>query len=201
MKRSNKLFLAFAAALLLMFAGAMYGASSLQRSLGHYSAAVKSTDVQMQVVARVSVISAALMLAACTGGLIGAVVFRRRIARLIDAGGKGAETAFASPFEGTSADEIAALRAALVEIQSSLSSVGHHVSQNVAATSIAVSQNVGAQPHHSSRTEAQAASLEETMVRIEKLIATVRQNSVGAKRASLLAVRTSGAQEEVLRAA
>jgi methyl-accepting chemotaxis protein len=75
------------------------------------------------------------------------------------------------------------------------------VSQNAAATSMAGSQNTAVHPHLSSRTEAQAASLEETMVRIEKLIATVRQNSVSAKRASLLAVRTSSAQEEVLRAA
>lgn len=201
MKRLNKFSLAFAAVLLLMFAGAIYGVSSLHRSLGHYSMAVKSPDIQALVVARVSVISAALMLAACTGGLIGAVVFRRRIARAMGAADTDTDGEIAASFDGTGADEIASLRAALVEIQSSLSGVGHHVSQNAAATSMAGSQNTAVHPHLSSRTEAQAASLEETMVRIEKLIATVRQNSVSAKRASLLAVRTSSAQEEVLRAA
>ncbi|MGF6753331.1 methyl-accepting chemotaxis protein [Paraburkholderia sp. GAS334] len=145
--------------------------------------------------ARASEISVALMLVACTGGLIGAVLFSRTITRPLDHAVGVARTIavgdLSTQFDAPGSDEIAMLRAALMDMQGSLSNVVSNVRQNAEAVSTASSQIAAGNLSLSSRTEEQAASLEETAASMEELTATVRQNSDNAKQASLLAARAS----------
>nr|WP_311527527.1 methyl-accepting chemotaxis protein [uncultured Ralstonia sp.] len=157
------------------------------------SAAVSAKTAQTAHIALV--VSVVLMLAAFGLGLAGAFLFSRSItrplSRAVDVASAVSHGDLAKPFEARGTDEIGQLLIALKEMQTSLASVVSEVRRNVEGVASASSQIASGNLSLSSRTEAQAASLQETAANIEQITATVRLNSENAVQASTLAGHAS----------
>jgi methyl-accepting chemotaxis protein-1 (serine sensor receptor) len=140
-------------------------------------------------------VSSVLMFAAFGLGLSGAFVFSRTITRplaqAIDVASAVSQGDLAHPFEARGTDEIGQLLSALKTMQTSLASVVSEVRRNAEGVAAASSQIASGNLNLSSRTEEQAASLEQTAANMGELTSTVRRNSENAEQASTLAGHAS----------
>ncbi|RYP57981.1 hypothetical protein DL771_011381 [Monosporascus sp. 5C6A] len=141
------------------------------------------------------VVSSALMLVAFGLGLAGAFIFSRTItkplARAADVASAVSHGDLAKPFDSRGSDEIGQLLHALKQMQTNLANVVSEVRRNAEGVAAASSQIAAGNLNLSSRTEEQAASLEETAANIGELTSTVRRNSESAVQASSLAGHAS----------
>ncbi|CAJ0890916.1 hypothetical protein R20233_03528 [Ralstonia sp. LMG 32965] len=141
------------------------------------------------------VVSVVLMLAAFGLGLGGAFLFSRSITRPLSRAVEVARTVsqgdLAGAFDVRGSDEIAQLFVALKDMQRSLASVVSEVRRNAEGVASASSQIASGNLSLSSRTEEQAASLQETAANMDEITSTVRRNSENAVQASTLADHAS----------
>jgi methyl-accepting chemotaxis protein len=163
------------------------------KSVGETSAAVSAeaaADGRRQ-----TLISIALMLAACIVGLASGVLFGRSISRPLSRAVEMARTVaagdLATPVVAKGRDEIAELLREMESMRTRLVDVIALVrrnSESVAAASAEIAQGNQAL---SQRTEEQASALEETAASMEQLGSTVRQNADNASQANQLAQSAS----------
>ncbi|HJU99359.1 MAG TPA: methyl-accepting chemotaxis protein [Burkholderiaceae bacterium] len=99
-------------------------------------------------------------------------------------------------FETDSTDEVGQLLRALEQMNSNLIATIRDVRMNVETMAVATRQIAAGNADLSGRTEAQAASLEETASSIEEFAATVKQNADNSVEANTLAVNASNVAQE-----
>ncbi|MBA5636763.1 PAS domain S-box protein [Duganella sp. LX20W] len=99
-------------------------------------------------------------------------------------------------FETDSTDEVGQLLRALEQMNSNLIATIRDVRMNVETMAVATRQIAAGNADLSGRTEAQAASLEETASSIEEFAATVKQNADNSVEANKLAVNASNVAQE-----
>ncbi|MDB5992123.1 MAG: methyl-accepting chemotaxis sensory transducer [Herbaspirillum sp.] len=136
-------------------------------------------------------VSIALMMIGFIGSVIGGILFSRSISRPLDKCVGLAQMVAAGDLTGNivihSNDEIGLLLQALKDMNSSLGHIVAEVRMGTDAIAIASGQIASGNLDLSSRTEGQAASLEETAASMEQLTSTVKQNSENAQQAKDLA--------------
>ncbi|WP_250536351.1 methyl-accepting chemotaxis protein [Caballeronia sp. AZ10_KS36] len=156
--------------------------------------AADSADVSAQAdraAHAASVTSIGLMLAVLTLALGGGFLFSRTvsrpIARALGCAQAVAEGDLSLDFDAHGKDEIAELLGALKHMQTSLANVVSKVRRNAEGVATASAEIASGNLDLSSRTEEQAASLQQTAASMEELTTTVGQNASHAVAASSLA--------------
>ncbi len=99
-------------------------------------------------------------------------------------------------FDTKSTDEVGQLLRALQQMNSNLIATIRDVRMNVETMAVATRQIAAGNADLSGRTEAQAASLEETASSVEQFAATVKQNADNSVEANALAVNASNVAQE-----
>ena len=99
-------------------------------------------------------------------------------------------------FDTTSTDEVGQLLRALQQMNSNLIATIGDVRSNVETMAVATRQIAAGNLDLSGRTEAQAASLEQTASSVEQFSATVRQNADNSEQANSLAVNASAVAQQ-----
>ena len=144
---------------------------------------------------RATVVSLVLMLVVGAVGVMGGVVFSRRIVRPVDVAltlaSRIADGDLTMHVRAAGDDEVAQLLAALSAMQGSLSGVVGNVRSNSESVSTAASEISQGANDLSQRTEEQASALQQAASSMEQLGSTVRQNAENALSANQLALGAS----------
>lgn len=139
--------------------------------------------------------SICLMLVACLGGVVIALMLTRAITRPIQEAMAAANTIasgdLTQPIEGHSRDEAGRLLQTLSYMQSQLKNLVNNVRQDAEQVATASAQIAQGNVDLAERTEKQASALQQTASSMEELGATIKQNAQHAKQASQLATSAS----------
>ncbi len=168
--------------------------------LGDAVKRIQATSVAMSIRTAIDamkslMVSIVLMFVTFGAGLGGAIVFSRSITRPLQRAVDVARTValgnLINDIDARGSDEISGLLRALKDMQGSLGDVVSSVRRNAHAVATASSQIATGNLNFSSRTEEQAAALQETAASMEQLTTAVRQNADHALRASKLAAQAN----------
>ncbi|GGX73696.1 PAS domain S-box protein [Massilia dura] len=118
------------------------------------------------------------------------------LARALDGARSIAAGDLSGSFDTRSTDEVGQLLRALQQMNSNLIATIRDVRVNVETMAVATRQIAAGNADLSGRTEAQAASLEETASSIDEFSSTVKANADNSRQASTLAVAASQVAEE-----
>jgi methyl-accepting chemotaxis protein len=150
-------------------------------------------DVHVYAISRALMIAATLLAMLSGAALAWAVTRRitRPLAAAVHAAHQVASGDFTVDLKPEGRDEIAALLDALNEMAHNLGGVMRGVDDVAAAVTSAAHEIAAGNLDLSQRTEAQAASLEETAASMEQLTSTVRHNADNARHANEMAARVT----------